>query len=260
MTENKLPNFAVSGWSASGSTILTLLLASIFKLRIYPATKIFRTIDKKLGLGKSGKALRKEFEDEVQPKVGKTIDNYIDYKLLNDNEIILESDIAGFRIGNHPKVFSIFLQTDMETRRKRAKGTDREKNETSIGRRDNILQDAYIKLWNIDIFDKELIKRKYSLVIDNSKLNIPDEIKIIIEALSEDQIYKNFTDWKSYRTQIKKMIELFDLKGQKGLIEYLNKRNLIVSTEDMMKEITIIYPEEVTTFPDKIQKMFLGQI
>ncbi|MEI7579585.1 MAG: cytidylate kinase family protein [bacterium] len=259
MKETNLPNIAVSGWFGAGSTSLTLMLAWLFKFKLYPVTKVFRLLDQKLGFSKAGVALRKEFESEVQPKVGKTVDNYSDYKLMNLNGIILESDIAAFRIGNHPKVFSLFLQTNIEVRRERVKLEGREKAETAIGRRDSILKQVYLDLWNIDIFDEELIKRKYSLVINNSKMTFIDEINVIIETLANDQIYKNAQDWNKFIPKVTKTVKLFQEIGKAGMLKKLESKKLVASPEEMMQEITMLYPEEIITLPETIQKIFLGQ-
>ena len=121
MINNKTVNIALSGWSGAGTSTTTLMLAVLLEKIYIPLTSVFREGGKELG------KLDKEhedrdlpaFEEYIQPMIGKTVDRYVDYKLVNGSGIILESDICAFRVGKQPELFSIFLKADLKTRGER---------------------------------------------------------------------------------------------------------------------------------------------
>jgi cytidylate kinase len=252
-----LPNIAVSGWSGAGSTSVTLILSYLLSKKYIPVSQIFRIINKKLSK-KGDEQLKKEYEEFIQPLIGSAIDNYVDYKLLNHSNIIIESDITAFRIGKHPKVFSIFLKANQKTRLKRIAGDDRNK-EANVAERDEALRQAYINLWNIDIFDDELIDRKYNLVIDNSKVDLLQELYIIIDMLQNHPAYEKSLDWSKIIKKVPKEVNSFLKKGKEEYINKLKKAKLLMKPEKIMLEIVQLFPEEVNAYNIEVQDIFLGR-
>ena len=59
----------------------------------------FRYLGIKLGFSDEGLS-RPKFDDYIENIIGHTTDNFVDYKLLNDNNLIVGADIAVFRIGS----------------------------------------------------------------------------------------------------------------------------------------------------------------
>ena len=256
-SQESIPNIAISGWSGVGSTTLTLILTTLLKKKYYPITKIFRHINAKLGYAKHT-VMSKEFEEMIQPMIGKTVDNFVDFKLLRSNNIILESDIASFRLGKHPKIYSIFIKADTKTRLARM-AKDERGNEAPLDERDAAHKAEYVKLWDIDMFDEELIDRKYNLVVDNTELPLLNEIELVIGFLSAHQVFKDAHDWDKVKQDIPKVIKEYKELKSKGMLEKLAKKGLVASVPDMMKEIVKAFPEDVTTYPENLQKIFLGQ-
>lgn len=252
------PNIALSGWVGVGTTTLTLLLALMLKRPYYPVTQIFRHVYKTLKEDSESEFLNAASEQEFQPSLGHTVDLYIEYLLLNKSGIILESDLAAFRVGKNPKVFSIFLKAQEEVRSKRIKIEGR-KNEASVEERDKVLQEEYIKLWDVDIFDNELIERKYNTIIDNSELDLEEELIQALDALEKHQFFTEGYNWESLKKEAPKHIRLYNKKGKESIVKKLEKAKLIVPTEEMLHEIVKVFPEEVEDYPLKMQSIFLGQ-
>ncbi|KXK27468.1 MAG: Cytidylate kinase [candidate division WS6 bacterium OLB20] len=176
-------NIALTGWPGVGTSTLTLLLALILDMRYVYIGSVFRTINEKLKV-EGEHSLSSEFEQMIQPLIGKTIDTYVDHILLNKSGIILESDLSAFRIGKHPKVYSIFIRAGMEARKKREAKDGRVGVDAPLEERDAALREEYIKLWDTDIFDDELIARKYNVIIDNSSLTVEEEITAILDRVA----------------------------------------------------------------------------
>lgn len=257
-TKNGL-NIALSGWSGAGTTSLTLLLALVFKKKYLYIGQLFRSIEERIGFNKNKSSMSPEYESLIQPQVGRTIDNYVDHKLLNDSDLVIESDLSVFRIGKHPKVYSIFIKADTETRLKRAKKDGRGGKETLITERDEALRKEYMALWDIDIFDQELIARKYNLIIDNTKLSVKDEVIAILERLAEHPKMKAAYNWTQIKNRSEKLVQLYEKKGKEALRKELAERKMIISTETMLTEIVKLFPEDIQTFPQEVQALFLGR-
>lgn len=253
------PNIALSGWVGAGTTSVTVMLALLLKHTFVPATQIFRAVDKKLRETNDFATLSKESEETFQPIVGKTVDNYIDHKLMNDAGIILESDIAAFRIGKHPKVFSIFLKADQKVRMKRTTEEISRKDEAELSERDQAHQKVYSDLWGIDFFDEELINRKYNLVINSSQIDFEQELKIIVEAMKLYPKTKNSYDWEKISVEIPKVIKVYEKSGKDGVMKKLADKGWLMTTQEMMLEITQLFPEDITSYPKELQKVFLNQ-
>lgn len=252
------PNIALSGWNCAGTSTLGLILTDLLQRKYYPITKVVRYLNEKMKDENEVKVLTPEFEAKFQPIIGKTFDNFVDFKLMNDNGIILDSDISTFRIGKHPKVFSVFLTASNEIRQKRAVEDGRIEKEAPVLDRDKALQEEYKKLWDIDLFDMDLINKKYNLVIDNSEIGIKEELFIVIDALNESPQFKNLYDWNKVRLDIEKKVNLFLKSGKEKYVEKLIRKGLYQEGKSMIKEIAATFPEDIKSFPENIQNIFLG--
>jgi len=251
-------NFAISGWAGSGSTSLALIIAKAFKRKYLYIGHVFRYLGEKLGyIDEGGK--RPEFDEYIETIVGKTIDNYIDHKLINSSNIILEGDIAGFRIGRNPKIFSIFVKAKYEERLRRVQVDGRVDGEKYLKDRDDVLNAKYKEIWDIDFYSEELIDKKYSLVIDNTNMPIETELKMVYDSLNEQYKIGDEPEFKKGYAKIDKEVDLFWKKGKKGLLETLKKKDLYYSPEKVILEITQQFPEDIITFPPEVQKVFLGK-
>lgn len=251
------PNIAVSGWAGVGSTTLTLILSFLLNKKYYPITQIFRTVNKTLGFD-NHPILSKEFEEKYQPIIGKTVDSYVDHILTSYENIIVESDIAAFRIGKNPKVYSIFIKADIKSRLQRIAKQHRKDNEAGLDERDKVLKEEYLKLWDIDIFDDQLIERKHHLVLDNTELKLYDEVELVLSHIAGYPLFKDKYDWKKIFKKLQSQKEMIINFDREQLFDKLIKLDLVVPTKTMMEEIVKTFPEEIALFPTDVQKIFIG--
>ncbi len=259
MEETNSINICVSGWSGSGSTTLSLLLANLLERQYFNNGQVFRALGEKLGFSDEGRA-RPEFDDYVEDIIGRTVDNYTDYKLLNASNIIFEGDLGAFRIGKHPKVFSIFLITEKKNRIERAVADGRQDAELILEKRDSLLKKKYNELWNIDYFDESLIEKKYNLKFDNTNMPLDIELRQILDELRK---YNYFTyvennKWQIIYDKINPLVELFLKQGKTVLINNLKKKNLYIEPKLIMQDIAKTFPEDITQYPENIKNIFLG--
>lgn len=251
-------NFAISGWAGSGSTSLALLIAKLLKRRYLYIGHVFRYLGERLGYSDIGEK-RPEFDQYIEGIVGKTIDNFIDHKLLNSNNIILEGDIAGFRLGRNPKIFSIFVKATYEERLRRVQVDGRVDGEKYLKERDDVLNEKYKEIWGIDFYNEELIDKKYSLVLDNTNMTINQELNKFFTSLDESFKLRDCARFQKAVSKVDSEVEKFWSKGKKTLLEDLKKKGLYYKPEDVILEITQEFPEDIIAFPKEVQEIFLGK-
>lgn len=259
MDDSKNINLCISGWPGSGSTTLALILAVLLKRKYIYIGQVYRHLGKTLGFSDEG-AKRPEFDAYIENIIGITTDNYTDFKLLNDENLLLESDIAAFRIGKHPKTFSVFLKTDKSERIKRVVAEKREDAELVLDQRDVMLKQKYLDLWQIDYFDLELIEKKYTLLFDNSNMSLETEVKLILDEIFKIPAFQTISlkEQEELLKQIPGLVERYWAKGKADLIEELKSLGLLMSPEMIMQDMAKIFPEDVSQFPENIRNIFLG--
>jgi cytidylate kinase len=255
--ESKEINIAISGWPGSGSTSYGYILALLLKRKYLYMGDIFRYLGENLGHQITGKS-QVDFDDYIEDIIGNTVDNYIDHKLLNENNLFLDADIAAFRLGKNPKIFSVFIKASYEERLRRVVKDGRVGGETFLKSRGEVLAQKYKELWDVDFFSEESIALKYNLVIDNSNMTIENELKITIDALNKYHKFENTFDLKEMYEKIDKEVEDYQKDGKDDYKRKLISKHLYVAPQEILREITQEFPEDVAKFPEEVQKLFIG--
>lgn len=252
---NKI-NISVSGWPGSGGSTLATLLACTLERQYLYIGNLYRYLGISLGFSDKG-INRPQFDGYIEDIVGKTIDQYTDYKLLQDDNLVLDSDITAFRVGKHPKVFSIFLNTPFDERKERLKNNKLEMD--FLDERDNVLKAKYQQLWGIDFFDNELINTKHNLVLNNANMGLKLEMKYVFEALKNWGPFSDLSndDIEGLLSKSEEFINMFQEHGKQYLLDHLAKKGLFPRPEEILLDITSIFPEEISTYPDHIKNLFL---
>ncbi len=254
MTEAKT-NITLSGWAGVGTSTLTLLLALTLERKFYPVTQVFRDLDNYFNTDDK-KVLSREFEETYQPTVGKLVDMYIDHILLHKSGIVLESDIAAFRLGLNDKIFSIFIKADGQARNARRIADGRVGLETELAERDQLLQAEYKKLWGIDMFDLEQIRSKHNFVMDNSQLTEAQELEQLLNAFKSDARMQNEVDWSNINTKTDYALHVYEKYGKDGLRAELTERGMKVESRAMIAEMSQLFADQIKTFPAELQEFF----
>ncbi len=255
--ENNNINLAFSGWSGAGITTLALIFSLLLKRRYLHVGGIFREIGSKLGYSEEGSS-RPKFDERYEQIIGTTIDRYVDYLLLNGENLLVDSDLGTLRIGRHPKVFSVFVKAAPEQRLERMLAADENERAEDVASRDKILHDKYLEIEDINIFDEELIDRKFNLVIDNTNMQVETSAGKVIAAMQEYHIL-DWLDWAEISEQLPAVLTELETHGKDGIRAKLKKQGMLFTARDAMEDIARTFPEDIAGFPENLQKMFLGQ-
>ncbi len=243
----------VSGWPGAGSSTLTLLLAKNLNYKMLTGSEVFRHLGKKLKQNNTGQG-RIEADELLEPEFGPIYDKYIDSVLMDEDRdnLIIESDLAGFRIGKADHLLNIFLTPDLEQRKKRLKVDGRHEDIELLEKRTESLRQLYRQIHEIDFTDIIEIKKQYHLVIDNSQMSIASELKIAYEYLNRVQAL-SIEKFNNLFMNAEKEEEQFWKGGKEEIKKELLDRNLVYGAEEIIAEIKKTFPEEIKNLPEAIR-------
>lgn len=250
----------VSGWSGSGSSTLAILLALILEIKLFKATDAFRLLWDKLGYGQTGENIIKADNEEslIEPYFGPLFDKLVDETLVNsDLNLVLESDIAAFRLGKRSEFFSIFLTPSLEARKARLQAGGRAEDVDVLEKRDLGHQAIYKKLTGLDFLSLEDIKQKYNLVIDNSNMPLDAELRVILNQLKTDTIISSDRFDELIR-RIDEVINRFESLGSKAIVEEMKNDGEVIDGKYIISEIVRKHRGEIENFPEELKNAILS--
>jgi len=244
-----MTNVAVSGWSGAGSTSVTLILALMLQRKYVYIGSVFRYIGEYLGYGDEGMS-RIEADLLLERQIGKLMDRYVDWVLMNDENVILESDLSCFRIGKNKEVFSVFLEASLEDRSNRVMSDLRGDDAVSVlEARDIVHKELYDELWNVDFFDRDLIRQKYWYVVDNGKISLKQTVNRVLELMAGFEGLKDEYKWEELKLEIDGWVDIFEQEGKKGLRDRLEKMGLLWGQGLILKHLNELFEGEVEKLP-----------
>ncbi len=246
-------NIIISGWPGAGSSTLSMILSNKLNYRLLRGSESFRYLGEKLGYSDLGKD-RVLVDTMLENYWGAIYDKYIDYCILNRDNLVIESDIGAFRVDMGKTHISIFLAPSIEERKDRLINDGREKDVEELINREKQLQQSYLKLHNIDWLDLNEVKKHYDIIITNSKTSISQELDLVYELLfkknsiTPDQ-YKIFMD------NSKLDEESYWSNGKKYYLSLIEKNNLLTTGAEVLKECIELFPLEISHMPRQLRSI-----
>lgn len=243
----------IAGWPGAGATTLALILSKTLKLKYVGGTRIFRKLGENLNFNDTGKD-RINADKYLEKHFGSIYDKFIG-KLLLDNQfdnILVESDIAGFIYKKDYEFFSIFLTTDYQERLKRLRVDGRSADIAVLKQREEENAKFYKILHGIDWFSKNQINDSYDFVIDNSSKTIAQEMKETYLALFNNKLIDNST-FEILTIDSEKQEEEFWQNGKEFYKKFLLENNLIMTEKDIVSLIKNFFKNELNDLPQDIQ-------
>lgn len=230
-------NIVVSGWPGAGSSTLSLIIAYQLKLKLFQGSKTIRLLGTKLGYTQNGEG-RIKADEYLDKYWGPVYDKYVDYALTHKDNYLVESDIAAFRLGLNDNLFSIFLAPSLESRKKRLEVDGRSEDIPLLEEREKKSQAHYLTLCGLDWLDLNIVIQKYNLVLDTSDMKIAQELEYIFEALG-----------KKSKRSFSEIENEFWQKGKDFYLEKLKENDLLIPTEEIIREIVKTFPNDIKNMP-----------
>lgn len=172
----------ISGPPGSGTTTISRLLAEYYEFELISSGEVFRRIAKEKGMSLA------EFGAmaEKDPSIDLAIDKNQRAAIHSQENIILESRLAGHMAKDVPSVLKIWIKAPLSVRvkrilrREKSTSFDDELEKTVQREKSEALR--YMNYYNIDIGDLSI----YDIVIDSEKWNqyqILDILRLAIDSL-----------------------------------------------------------------------------
>jgi cytidylate kinase len=234
----------VSSWPGCGGTTLTILLAEIYHLKLVQGTESFRLLLNEMNISDTGEGIIL-VETLIQPFFGPIYDRFMK-NLFTDPEnddIIADSDILGFFVPDTKDVYKIFLTGDKVSRAKHFTTDSRTEDIEILGRRDAELRNGYKTLYGFDIFDARQINDNYNLVLNNSRIQIAEELSLVTKLISPEITME----------EAKELEHDYWSQGKINYLEKLKKEERILSGLEVLRRIYNKYPDEVVKFPEDLR-------
>ncbi|MCA9387165.1 hypothetical protein KC669_03975 [Candidatus Dojkabacteria bacterium] len=244
---------SVSGWPGGGSSALSLILCKMLGVKYIYGSNTFRYLYKTLSFGDSGEG-RVDAHNYIEPYFGPVYDKYIDLVITKEDNFLIESDIAAFRVGKQKGFFSIFLITDQEVRKERMGKDNRSDDAETIESVDESHKEMYSKLHGIRWFDLDQIKETHAFVLDNNKLSIAEELQAIFQEMHAQGLIdqEQMTDLVQRSEAEEK--EFWE-NGKKYYQEYLKEHGQVMSVDEILHEISSKFSDEVNEMPEELKSL-----
>lgn len=247
----------VSSWPGCGGTTLALLLSKMLNYKLYRGSETFRYLLRRLDIPDTGDGIL-EAENILQPYFGPIYDKYIDHLLMDvdKDNFIVESDTGAATVGKQNDLFSIFLHANDETRFAHFKTDGRAEDIETMKQRDQELRESYLKLRDFDFFDTEAISQKYNLLIDNSNINIAQELNIVLNELKKFDLGENI-NIDALLQKVPEEEKAYLDKGKSFILDLLKAKGQAVSVIEILKDMTSLFQPEISKFPAKLKNVML---
>ncbi len=246
----------ISSWPGSGGTTLALLLAEELNLTWLKGTDVFRFLGSKMNFQDTG-VDRIEADQVIENEFGKVFDQYIQSILksnINDN-FIVESDIAGFFKDENDDYTSIFLYSDLSSRKERLAYDNRANDQDYLEHRQKDLAEIYMNLHGINFLDLDIIKQKYDISIDNTHLSLKEELASVYDyLLIKNKISKN--QFQTLTDNASKIEKTYWEKGKEYFKSYLIENKKVTTPEEILKGIKKNFPEQIEKFNEPLKSIF----
>lgn len=252
----KTVNLAISGWSGAGSSTLALILARLLEKEYLYLGSLFRSLGAELGFADEG-ADRPRADDYLETHIGKILDLYADHMLLNEQGILVESDLSAFRIGRRESVFSAFLTCSLDVRLLRVENDGRSDARNTLLLRDSGLREKYKELWGIDVFDLKTIEEKYTVVLDVTELSIAEEAHIVLDELCAFTAV-DISERIQLHVKIDQLVAEYFSLGRQAWREELFSKGLIRKPDQMKSDIVNLFSDDLAKVPEDIRRLFIA--
>lgn len=237
----------ISGHPGGGSTSLALILCRLLNLKYISGGAFFRYLGERLNYSDTG-IDRITADKYLEEFVGKLWDSYVDEILLDKSveNILIESDVASFRLGKLEDVISVFLLTDDAVRKQRLGSDGRALDTEILHVRDMENSNIYKNMYGIDWFSRDQIYSFHNAVIDNSHLTITQTVEKVLGDKFNQKL----------KEECMALEDEFFKSGKKVFLDNLQSKNLLPKVTDTIAIFKVKYADKINLFPEILKNVF----
>lgn len=241
-----IENIIISSWPSAGGSTAARFVALVFEMKYIYAGSVLKRWADKMGYNSKTNAIN-AWAEKYHDYWDLVWEGFIAVYAKNSSNTVFEGMTAGFLLDND-NLFKIFIKASTTERDKRAKTDGRTED---ISTRDDFLRKEWLERFAIDFYDESLIKNRYDFVVDSSNMGIKEVSRLLITRLGKEDIrdqkmantlktfeshYRNYQQKKTY------------------LISELEKRNLLISADELLIKIYEEYTDLVKDIPQEMKE------
>lgn len=243
-------NIIISGWPATGSTTLALLLAYLLDYKYMYGGGVMKYLAEKT-VGETSGPKFIEFEKHFGPYFDAIWERYAIWKLSKVDNLILDGKAGGFFVEDE-NVFEVMLIANTEVRKQRAEKDKRIQAEQTIAYRDQNLQTRWQSTYGIDIFNANQLQDNYDLIIDNTALSITQELERLLTYLEEDFRFPD-SDLGELKYKINSLAADYANKGKEHILQRLESKGKLIDNNQIFADWRREFPELVNQMPEEVR-------
>ncbi|MHA1729053.1 MAG: (d)CMP kinase [Promethearchaeota archaeon] len=175
-------NICISGLHGTGKSSVAKLIANKYKLKYYSTGFMFRELAKEKELTLEQMSKKAEEDRNIDFELDNKIKEYV-----KKGNCIVDNQLSPYLLGNIVDL-CVLLKCTKDIRMKRMA----ERDDTDINRkiketlfREESEHKRFIKYYNVDLLDGNIILRTFDLIIDTTKLDINGCFNLISTYIEE---------------------------------------------------------------------------
>lgn len=236
-------NIVVSSWPGAGGTSVSLMLTELLGCRYLNVSHVLDLLAGILYKSADDANLIK-FEREFGNVWDDIWEKYISWKLGKEDKIVVDGRITGFFVEDEKRIFEIMIIADMTTRLRRFSSSP-----FYLSEQDNITRLRWLNRLHIDVFNIKQIELNYDIIIDNSTMNLGDELSVILDFM----YYENHIDeeqYKKYAHLIAPLKNEVRMNKVSNIKQNLISRKALISPQEVLKEWNENFRSDVERMPE----------
>ncbi len=257
-------NIVISSWPSAGGTTLALMMSDLLNLNYIYAGGVLKDWAKKMGYDPSSDRFH-EWEKKYGVEWDYFWEDYIKFKLMNNDNFLCEGKTAGFLL-EKGRAFEVMVICDKQVRASRALG---DKRTETVEKRDILLEKRWKKLFNIELFSIDQIKKNYDFVLNNTNKSISGSIidtfdhllkhfnKNNIRGISLKNVKSIAQKYEKQYWEDEKNISF--KSGKNRLKKHLKDKDLIISNKDIYNEWKEKYSNRLKELPSEMSDIIFAQ-
>lgn len=246
MAKHNPQNIIVSSWPSSGGTTMALLIANLLQMQYVYGGGVLKTFAKEMYGAESGKP-HIQFEQEYGIPWDGIWEAYAKWASETKSHILLEGMTAGF-FYNNDNTFAIMFKASLESRAQRSDRDSRLDSLETLKIRDVEVRERWIRDLGVDVYDEDLIKEKYDLMLDTSGMTITESLLSVQEHLQESGFDVNISMAEAAALEQK----YWD-KGKDFFKEKLRAKGLLLDAGNVFTEWKEHFPKMVSELPEDMR-------
>ncbi len=225
---------------------MALLLANELQMPYVYGGGLLKFFAQEIFGGDSGKP-QMQFETAFGEAWDGIWEEYAQWTLNNRHGVILEGMTAGFLYSNDNS-YAIMFKASLEARAQRSDRDNRLDSLETLKQRDVEVRARWIRLFDVDVYDEQLIKDRYELMLDTSGMTITETLLATQEHLQAAGFQLDISPANAAALE-----EKYWEKGKEFFKHKLAAKGLMIDAGEVFRDWKEHFPKMVAELPREMR-------